>query len=258
MTATNTIARAPKSDVVTDANGFASFTGRDKATRTEALLGVAPLAFAESVSRVDLIRTVGAALGKKPSDAALNAARTEFVIGRVAARLPASEFPKANLSPADKLAHVRNVVCFYAMPLKDGVKARPLTAKHKGRRSPAQHKAIMAATEAWSQVKAELNLGAAQTQAQRNAQKKRGARPEGNAKVQAAAAATPELSAAAQLLKADMTQAEVVSHVVTQAAALLSFANKHAKKLPADFGSAIRAFSAATNKADALFKSVNA
>lgn len=257
-TARASTSTARKSDIVTDKAGFASFTGRDKAARTDALLSIAPLAYAENVSRAACIDGLRKALGKAPTDAALSAAQTEYVIGRVAARFPADAFPKSGMTPEQKLAHARDVVLFYAMPLKDGVKARALTKAHKGRRTPAQHKVIRAAAEAWSQIKAELGLSAAQTQAQRNASKARGAHPAGS--TGAAGKSAPKLTPAAELIPtpANLTPADAVNHIVTQAAALLAYANKHAKLLPSDFGSAVRAFKSATDKADALYRSVNA
>ena len=46
-----------------------------------------------------------------------------------------------------------------------------------------------------------------------------------------------------------MTQDDACAYIMTQASALLQFANKNAKLVPADYGKAIQAFKAAINKA---------
>lgn len=247
-----------------DARGFIVLKGKSNEARNMAFQDIQVRAFSEGVSRAELVETIRKALGKAPTTQALEIAQREFVIGRVAARLPAGEFPKAALDVVAKLDWARTLVCDYAMPVKDGQRDTGLRGK-KGRRTVAQHKAIRAAAEAWSQVKAEVapEQSGAKTQAQKNAQKaaavKNGASAgSGRGKAQEAAPAVtlshPELVKA----PTEMTRAEACAHISTQAASLLSFANKYAGQLPTDFGKAIRTFKAAVDKAQSLVDSVAA
>lgn len=248
--------------IAVDANGFMVLKGKSNEARDTAFRDIQVHAFSEGVSRAALIDTIRKALGKTPTAQGLEVAQREFVIGRVTARLAPGDFPKAGMSTPDKLAYVRDLVMNYAMPPKDGVKSA-LRGK-KGYRTVAQHKAIRAAAEAWSQVKAEIapEQSNAKTQAQKNAQKaaavKNGASAgSGRGKKGNATTPTPTLTHP-ELVKApaEMTRAEACAHISTQAASLLSFANKYAGQLPADFGSAVRTFKAAIDKAQALVDSV--
>lgn len=244
-----TIARAPS-------NGIIALKGAGKAKREAAYISIAPLAMVDTMGRTALISALRDALGNKPTEAETKAAQQEVTIGRVAARLPASEFPKGCTDNASKLEHVRLLVCNYAAPVQDGKKPRALRAGQLGRRSILQHKAIRAADEAWSQIKAELGLSAAQTQKERDALKKTRA-PHGKVSQVAAStvsqsgkkgSAKPTHSELVQPAK-PMTADDATNHVSTQAALLASYANKYAKVLPADFGTAVLAFKGAINKA---------
>lgn len=213
--------------------------GAGKAQREAAYLAIAPLAMVETLSRNELVDTLRRALGSKPSEAEIKAAQQEVTIGRVAARLPASEFPKDAKDNASKLEHVRNLVCFYAAPPQDGKKPRALRTGQLGRRSIVQHKAIRAADEAWSQIKAELGLGTAQTQAQRNEQKAKAKRAPQASTVNAKP--THE-----ELVKPGepMTAARAHEHVLTQASLLAAFLNNksNAPHICSRMGKAILAF----------------
>lgn len=220
--------------------------GKGKAAREVAYMQIAPLSFIENASRVDTIENLRKALGNAPTEAETKTAQTEWTIGRVASRLPNSELPSGTKSDEDRLDFARKLVMHYAAPAQEGKTARKLRAGQLGRRSALQHKVCRAADEAWSQVKAELGLGQAQTQAERNKAKRstNGNPVRGDGK----GAAKPEHS---ELVKpaAALTADDAVSYVTTQAATLLAFANKNAKLLPTDFGMAIQAFKSAINKA---------
>jgi hypothetical protein len=219
--------------------------GKGKTQRLNAFMAIAPLSFVESTSRADTIANMRTALGTSPTEAQMLAARNEWVIGRVASRLPAGALPKSGMDEDARLAFARDVVLFFAAPAKEGAKARKLRAHQKGRRSAMQHKVARAAEEAWSQVKAELGIGTAQTQRER-AVKKRAAQAAGSTKRGKASTETlTQLATPAKPLNAD----EAVNHVVTQSAALLGFSNKYAKLLPLGFGEAVQAFKTAVNKA---------
>jgi hypothetical protein len=220
-----------------------TITGRGKAKRLAAYGDIAPQSFAEQMSRQELIATLNVALGAKPSEREIKAARVEYQIGRVAARMDSTCFPKGCKSPEQRLAFARELVLHYAVPAKAGVKVRELKPHQTGRRNAAQHKAVRAADEAWSQIKAELGLGAAQTQRLRNAAKRNPA-PHHKGKGKGEAPSHAELVKPAAPTSAN----DACTYVETQCAALLAYANKNAKIMPAAYGSAIQTFKTAINK----------
>lgn len=223
--------------------------GAGKAKREMAYMQIAPAAMIETQSRGDLIAYLRTALGASPSEMETKTAQTETIIGRVAARLPASEFPKGTNDDDARLIYARDLVLFYAAPAQEGKKARALTKAQKGRRTVTQHRVIRAADEYWSQIKAELGLGKAKTQGERNAAKAKTRATSGNpVRGDGKGDAKPAHSELVQPGKA-MTADDACAYVTTQAATLLAFANKHAKVLPTDFGAAIQAFKSAINKA---------
>lgn len=219
-----------------------SLKGKAKGTaaRNEAYMSIAPLAFVETQSRDQTIANIKVALGAKPTDAEMLGARNEWVIGRIASRLADADFPAGTVKSIDKLDHARVLLLQYAAPPKDGVKANKLRAGQIGRRSIAQHKAIRAAEEAWSQIKAELGAGTAQTQAQRNAAKaKRAPSMAGSGK---GIKATPPTHS--ELIKPDgiKTADDACAYLEGMASTLLMFINKHAKVIPSDYGTMVKSF----------------
>lgn len=240
---------------IRNTSALVSVSGKGKTQREMAFMKIAPLSFVETLSRNDTIDNLRVALGAAPTEDQTSIARREHVIGRVAARLPAGEFPKAKLESAEKLEFARDLVCSYAAPPKEGTTPRKLRAGQKGRRSAIQHKVIRAAEEACSLVFAELGLGAARTQAEKNAKQQRNAAPsmpgaKAGTKGQPSKAdsAKPTHS---ELVKAPapVTPEDAVQHVVTQAASLLAYANKNAKLLPLGFSEAVLAFKTMVNDA---------
>lgn len=221
--------------------------GKGKAAREMAYMQIAPAAMIETQSRGDLIGYLRTALGHSPSESETKTAQTETIIGRVAARLPASEFPKGTNDDDARLIFARDLVLFYAAPAQEGKTARKLRTGQKGRRTVTQHKVIRAADEYWSQIKAELGIGKAKTQAEKNAgrvSRSTNANPvRGDGK--GGKPSHSELVTPSKPLTAD----DACAYVTTQAATLLAFANKNAKLLPTDFGAAIQAFKSAVNKA---------
>lgn len=230
--------------------------GKGKAARELAYMQIAPLSFVENISRVESIANLRAALGNAPSEAELKTAQTEWCIGRLASRLPRSEFDKAvdYSDDAARLEFARKLVLNYAAPVKPGTTARKLRAGQLGRRNEAQHKACRAADEAWSQVKAELGHGTAQTQKERNASKatrSTNANPvRGATKAKDAATTVPTHAELVTPAK-PATVGEVCGYIESMAATLLAFCNKsgNAKLLPTDYGMAVTAFKGAINKA---------
>ena len=243
MTKANTIARKPA------APAKASPISKLGATRKAAFMAIAPNAFSEAQSRATSIANLKVALGNGPNADTIAAARIEWIIGRATFRMPPVEFGRtASADTMAKLLFVRDRVENYAAPVKEGAKAKKLRAGQTGRRTAMQHRIIRNAEEAWSQVLAELGLNAAKTQSERNAAKKTAAPSMAGSGKGKAKAATPSHASLVAAPK-PLNRAEACQYVVTQAATLLAFANKNAKLLPTDFGTAINAFKAAINKA---------
>lgn len=197
-----------------------AFKGKGKDIRTTALAGVASLAYAEGSSRAETITRLCMVLGKTPSDADVTATRAEYITGRVAQKLGAADLPSPDMDVPARIVFARSIVLQYAAPLKDGVKASKLKRCYAGRRTISQHKAVRAAEEAWSQLKADIGLGAAQTQTERNA-KKRAPRMAGASK---GAPSHSELVAGDGPMTADKAR----KYVDDMARTLDQFCKKHA------------------------------
>jgi len=229
-------------------------TGKGASARTAAFMCIAVDSYMAESQRGAMIATLSKALGNAPTDAQLANARQEYVVGRSAFRLPAGELPKGCTQPIDRIEHARKLVTLHAYPTAEGSKPKKLRAGKVGYRSAAQHRVIRNAEESWSQVLAELGHGKAKSMAERNADKRApqmpGSTAKGKGKGKAAAPSHAQLVTPAKPLNAS----EAVQHIVTQASALLQFSNKHAKLIPADFGTAVQAFKSAVNTAANAFE----
>ncbi len=231
--------------------------GRGKAQREVAYMQIAPLSFIENISRVESIANLAIAIGKSPTEAELKAAQSEWVIGRVASRLPAGEFTKGCEDDNAKLEFARKIVLNYAAPPAEGKQARKLRVGQLGRRTPMQHRVVRAAEEAWSLVKAELGLGKAQTLKERNASKAKRS-TNANPKRGDGKGAKADKGTLLQLATpaAPVTPADYVQHMQTQVAALIAFDKKHAAKRPtthSEFAEALIALGKLGNTAASLF-----
>ena len=216
-----------------------SLKGRGKAERERAYANIAPLSFVENISRAESVANLRKALGTAPSVDELKAAQIEWTIGRVASRLPASELPKDCTASNAKLQHVRKLVLQYAAPAKSA-KAK-LRAGKIGYRSEGQHKAIRAADEAWSMIKAEIGLGTAKTQKEKDVQKKTratNANPVRGASKGDAKPSPESVPTHAELVKpaAPVSSDDYVRHMSSQLAALVAYDQKHARKRPTTHG----------------------
>lgn len=248
MNAITTIARAPKA---TKRAPLAKVTGKGASARLDAFEAIAPKAYVDGMSRAELMASINVALGMAPTEEQLESAKREYVIGRAAQRLADSEYPKANMAGGDKLHFMRQLVTQYAAPTPDGKKAKALRNGQIGRRSVAQHKAIRAAEEAWSLIKAETGYGQAMTQSARNASKSDASKARGTKAPGTTAPNTTQLATPAKALTAD----EACQHVATQLATLQLFCNKNAKLIPAGLGAVIIAAKKACDKEMALIAS---
>lgn len=243
MTVTATARRAAAAPVVIADKIAASiaatpcyaFKGKMAALRNTALQGLASLAFVEGKSRADVISQLRIALGKSPTPADVSGVALEYVVGRVAAKLPHKE----GETVAASLAFARQIVTQYAAPAKDGVKAKALRKGQISRRSPEQHKAVRAAEGQWYLVNAELGYGASQTQADKNKRQAAAAGSTKRGKVATAAPTHTELVAGPKLAaNAD----ESAAMVMQLASSLFAYANKNAATLPTEYGMSIKRF----------------
>lgn len=218
------------------------FTGKAGDARKIAFMAIAPYSFAEDASRVQSISNLRAALGSKPNALQIVAAKTQWVIGRVASRLPAGEFPMAGMAGGDRLDYAEKIILTYAAPAKDGAKPRALRSGQVGRRSIIQHRVIRNAEEAWSLVAAELAIGGARTMAEKNAKQKETRAPQ-----MAGSSKDGAKPSHAELVKpaAPVTVEEARAGMMALATTALAYANKHGKLLASDYGKAARAFKTA-------------
>lgn len=215
--------------------------GKGKAERELAYLKIAPLSFVENASRADTIRNLRVALGNAPSPVELQAAKDEWCIGRIACRLPDSEFPKDCTSSADKIEHARKLVFDYALPTKQGGKALP---KGKiGRRTEVQDKAIRAANQAWSMIAAELGLGKAKTQAETDKAKKakratnaNPVRGKGKADTQSVLVSAPAHKELAGKPATPVSSDDYVRYMTSAISTLVQYDAKYARKRPTTHG----------------------
>ncbi len=221
--------------------------GKGKAAREAAFLAIAPFSVVEDTSRSQSISNLRIALGSSPSDNERLIAKREWTIGRVASRLPAGELPARDMPSIDRLDFARRIIMLYAAPAKDGAKPRKLRSGQLGRRSPMQHRVIRNAEEAWSQVAAELSLGNAQTQTERN-KAKRAPQMAGSSK--AAKPAKPPTHQQLVQRAVPVDAGEACATMLQLASSALLYANKHAKLLPTDYGTAARVFKTAIVAAD--------
>lgn len=202
--------------------------------RAIAFVQIAPLSYSEDKSRAASLANMRQVLGGSPSADEVKLAKTEWIIGRVASRLPVTARPKTCTDDATTLEFARQLVTLYAAPPKEGVKAKALRKGQLGRRTATQHKVVRAAEEAASVFLAELNLSNAKTNAQRDAEKAtRAPSMAGSGKGKAA---TPP--AHTELVKpaAPVTSDDYVQHYQTQLAALIAYDKAHAAKRPTTHG----------------------
>lgn len=214
-------------------------TGKGKTARVMAFCSISALSFIESQSRSDSIANLKVALGTAPSTDLLAMAQQEWTIGRVADRLPVSEYPKG-ADENTRLEFARKLVTLFIAPAAEGAKARKLPKGKTGRRTVVQHKVCRAADEAWSQVKAELGLGGAQTQTERKsaakAKRSTNANPvRGDGKGDAKGATKPEHKELVQPT-APVTSDDYVQHMQTQLSSLMGYDQRNAKKRPTTHG----------------------
>lgn len=252
-TVTNTTAKTAKAKPAP-----VLFAGRGREARATALLQVAPLAYAEDVSRGASIANLDKVLGDKPTPEQIKAGRTEWIIGRVASRLPVSELLKGKTTPADRLERARDVVTRMAAPPKEGTTPAKLRKHQIARRSNIAHKVVRAAEEACSLIFAELGFSKARTLKEKNTRQQAATKAaaqtavtqttvapsmagsgKGKAKV-----AAPTPPAHAQLVKpeAPKTADDVVGYLSQLARLAKDWSNKYAKQCPVDAGLAAQRF----------------
>jgi len=229
-------AKAPAAPVAPVAKAFA-FTGKGAKARNDALLDISTLAFIEGKSRAEMIASMRVALGKSPSADEVNAVKLRYVVGRSAQRFGPADLPRKDMSPLDRIAHAMELIVNYAAPVKDGTKARSIGSK-KGRRTPSQDTIIRNAEKSWSLVAAELGLGAAQTQDEKNAKQTRSPAMKGATKRGKA----PSHSELVKAPDAPKSAKDCIAFVASQSTMLMQFCKKNAGLAPVELGLAVNRF----------------
>jgi hypothetical protein len=219
-----------------------AFAGKGKVARELAMAQIAPLSFAEDTSRAASLDNMRKVLGNTPSEPLRKAARIRWIIGRVASRLPVNELPRGKTSAPDRLEYAEKVVTLMQRPA-EGQTVGTLQKGKIGRRSAMQQRVVRAAEEAASLFFAELGLGKARTQGEKNAKQKRKVnQPPVMAGSGKGKAATPPTYS--QLVKpaAPVTADDAVTHCMMQSQSLIDYAKKYAGVMPAGFAAAIERF----------------
>lgn len=222
----------------------ALFAGKGMAARSTALLTIAALSFSEESTRAAALTAARKALGNAPTEAQVAATRLEYMVGRVAARLPVAELPKGKTSEGERLEHARALIVSYAAPVKAGAKAYKLRKGMLGYRTELQHRIIRAAQEAASQFLADAGVGKAQPSKERNAAKKATRAPSMAGSGKGKASDKPAAPSHAELVKpaAPTTADDVLAYLGQMARTMQDYVNKHAKVCPVDAGTAVQAF----------------
>lgn len=226
---------------VTSFASLVSFAGKTGLARATAFASIPHLASQDVKGRAALVAAIKATALAKPTPAVIAAIKTAVIAGRTAGKLDIAE---------DKALEL--VVSYVAPREAKGGKVKPLPAGKLGERSELQHRAIRSAEQAWSQLAAEAGIGTAKNEKEVKKAKRaahHNAKPDNAAKDGAAPkAAAPDHS---QLVTpaSKMTADDACQYLNQQAATLLAFANKYAKVLPTDFGTAVHAFKGDINKA---------
>jgi hypothetical protein len=230
------------------------FTGKGAAKRSTAMALISVLSYSQETSRAESVANMRLALGDNPSAELVAAAKLEWVIGYVAARLPASECPKGIKSDADKLDWARDLTTCYAAPAEEGKRVNKLRAGQKGRRSKAQHTIIRNGEKACSLFFAELGLTKAQGLKAKNAKAadkaKRAPSMAGSGKGKASAPVAPSHDELADKAKGSVTPDEAVLYVMRTTQALSDFAKRHAAVMPGEFAALCERFRSEAIAAD--------
>ena len=226
--------------------------------QTVAFFEIAPAAFGIESGKAHFHAVLNRALpdDKARADKALvKLARQETIVGVAAMRMPAGEFPKnCTVGPratADQQADAlqrrlnfcRLLVTSYAAP--DVVN---LTAKQAGRRTDVQHRILRNAEQRASVYLAELGAGNAQTDKATNSKRQTGGSQSQSDKGKGAGKGTDKPDNVPTGKAA--TREDALLFITQQARMLQDYANKNAKVLPTDAGTAVAQFLKSINAAN--------
>ena len=226
--------------------------GKGKAKRELAYMQVSTFALFDLQAREAMLANLCVALGTNPEKDEIVAAREQHIIGRISRIMPGKD-------ESEKIEKAREVFFYYA----PSDRTRPIDPKvHKGKRTPEQDRAIVAARKHVSDAFAEIvanngygvptlaaallanGYGKAMTQSDANKVKRAaamtGTTKRGKGKADAAPAPAPAAPAHSQLVKApaSLTAQEAVDHVCSVLGGLLKFSKSKsgAKVMPLAFG----------------------
>lgn len=222
-----------------------SFAGKGKAARTTAMAQIAPLSFVEDSSRAASLANARLVLGNSPDEALTAAVRLEYVIGRVASRLPASECRKGKLGQADRLELARDIVTRMAAAPVEGKATRPLRKGQIGRRSTVQQTVMRNAESAAVLFFADLGLGKGGTMKAKTAKAAAKRAPSMAGSGKGVAAPAPAAPNHTQLVAAPtkaVTADDVLLFLGQQSKMLTDYINRNAKVAPTDASGAVNVF----------------
>ena len=222
--------------------------GAKAKAQTVAFFEIAPAAFSIESGKRHYVVTIGKALpdDKARNDKALvKLARQETIVGVATARMPAGEFPRGCKDDVARMNFVRELLTSWCAP--DTVN---MSAKHKGRRSEVQQRVIRNAEQRASVYLAEVGAGTAQTDKQTNAKARQTKGSQSQTKGKADNAPTPPSHSELVTPPKPETRDDALLFLTKQARMLQDYANKHAKVLPTDAGTAVSGFLKAMNAAN--------
>ena len=221
----------------------AAITGKGAKARSVAMFEIAPAGMNAETGKAHFIDVMNKALAGSTDKALVKLVRQEAIVGIATARMPAGEFPRGCTAADARMNHVRLLFTAYASP--DVVN---LGRNQKGKRSLIQQRVIRNAEQRAATYLGELGAGNAKSdKAVNDAAKAK--RQTGGSQSQTAPA-TPTHSELVAKPPKPADRAEAMLHITQQARALQAYANKYAKVLPTDMGTAVAAFLTACNKAN--------
>lgn len=217
-------------------------TGRGSNARTVALFEIAPAAMNAEQGKAHFTDVMNKALAGSTDKALVKLVRQEAIVGIATIRMPAGEFPRGCSSPEQRMNFVRMLYTSYTAP--DVVN---LGKNQKGRRTEKQHRALRNAEQRAATYLAELGAGNAQTDKQSNAKRQTKGSQSQTAAKQSNAPSHSELVSKPPK-PADRDAAMLF--ITQQARMLQDYANKNAKVLPTDAGTAVAQFLKSMNAAN--------
>jgi hypothetical protein len=195
--------------------------------KREAWDNLAALVYSEGSLRSDVIRALSVALGDKPTDTQLAAARNAAIAARIASRMANADLPTGATDKAGRLAL-----------------GHALATGEQKKKSPAMVRAYGAAREYWSKLLADAGIGQAEGQDEKNAKKPKAKPGAAGKTAQGAAPAAPLIMPEPAPLPPEVarTAKDALHYLSTQSRALKFYAQKNAGVMSSDMMAAVDGF----------------